>query len=90
VDVFVGFILTDGSIICLVEEGFGFGLWPWVVDWVLPTGFSFGPEMVFELSVPQIEPGSYIYAAALAESGGIGSDFMSVDSVSFAITDTVR
>ncbi|HUT03994.1 MAG TPA: right-handed parallel beta-helix repeat-containing protein [bacterium] len=90
VDAFVGFILPDGSIICLVEEGFGFGLWPWAVDWVLPTGFSFGPEMVFELSVPHVEPGSYIYAAALAESGAIGSNFISVDSVPFTITGTVR
>ena len=60
------------------------------MDWLLPTGFSFGPEMVFEISVPDAEPGSYVHAAALAESGGVASHFIYVDSESFTITDTVR
>ncbi|MCD6326715.1 right-handed parallel beta-helix repeat-containing protein [bacterium] len=89
VDVYAGFILPDGTFYSWTDEGLTLGLWPWVVDWVLTSGFSFGPELAFQLNLPQVDPGSYTYAAALAESGGTGLEFTSMGSIEFEIIEAM-
>ncbi len=66
VDVYVGFVLPDGSVLSLVNSGFVEGVSPWLAGIFLPSGFSFGPEVIFELQIPDnIVPGQYLFAAAL-------------------------
>lgn len=70
VDVYVGFILPDGSILCYTGDGFIFGLASWLEGVTLPQGFNFGPTPIFELTIPGgATAGNYIYAAALTKPG---------------------
>ena len=85
VDVYVGFVLPDGSIYSWSDTGIVPGIWPWMGDVTLPEGFSFGPEVVFELMVPgNLQRGVYSYVAAIAPSAS-PHDFICIDSAQFNI-----
>jgi hypothetical protein len=72
-DVYVVLVRPDGAIESLIQRGFEAGLLPWVSNQWLFNGFVFGPETVFEFEVTSaFEPGSWLYAAALTEPGGLG------------------
>ena len=69
VDVYVGFILPDGSILSYTGEGFILGVASWLEGITLLQGFDFGPTPIFELTIPDGAAGNYIYAAALTKPG---------------------
>jgi len=68
VDVYVAFVLPNGTIISLAAGALTIGIHPWVSNVVLPSGYHFGPSEVFRMTVPDC-PGSYLFAAALTEPG---------------------
>ena len=69
-DVYLGFILPDGSILCFTGIGFAQGLVPWLVSITLPQGIHYGPAEVFRLLIPEsASPGDYLLGCALAKSG---------------------
>ena len=78
-------VLPDGSIYSWAGDRLVLGVWPWVGDVTLPEGFSFGPEMVLELTVPgNLQPGLYSYVAAVAPSAS-PYQFVCMDSAQFNI-----
>jgi hypothetical protein len=68
VDAYVGFLLPNGEAISLTSSGLTIGIYPWVSNAVLPSGFHFGPTEVLRTTVPG-GAGSYLFAAALTEPG---------------------
>ncbi|HUT03939.1 MAG TPA: right-handed parallel beta-helix repeat-containing protein [bacterium] len=68
VDVYVAFVLPNGTVVSLTSSGLTIGIHPWASNVVLPTGLHFGPSEVIRTTVPQ-SPGSYLFAAALTEPG---------------------
>jgi len=68
VDAYVAFVLPDGALISLTAGGLTSGMYPWVSNVVLPSGFDFGPTEVIRTTVPQ-SPGDYLFAAALTNPG---------------------
>ncbi len=85
VDVFVGFVLPDGSIYSWSDTGIALGVWPWMGDVTLPEGFSFGPEAILEFVVPgNLQRGVYSYVAAIAPSAS-PYDFICIDSAQFNV-----
>jgi len=65
VDVYIGIILPDGSIISIVNGELQAGFYPYVSFFFIPPGFHYGPVAILELNVPaNIPSGDYIYAAA--------------------------
>ncbi|MBN2209464.1 MAG: right-handed parallel beta-helix repeat-containing protein [Candidatus Coatesbacteria bacterium] len=70
VDIYVGFITPDGDILSFTGASFASGLAPLVTNQLLPTGFSHGPEALFELVLPANVPrGHYAFGAALMRPG---------------------
>ena len=66
VDVYLGFVLPDGSIFTFGDTGLVDGLRPWLTGTPVPPDFSFGPEVIFELQVPDgMMVGNYLFAAML-------------------------
>jgi len=66
VDVYLGFVLPDGSVVSFSDAGLVDGLRRLQTGASIPAGFSFGPEAIFELQVPDyMMPGDYIFAAML-------------------------
>jgi len=70
VDVYLGFILPDRSMLCFTTIGFEGGLVPWLVSITLPQGFHYGPAEVFRLLIPESAgPGDYLLGCAFANPG---------------------
>jgi len=85
VDVYVAFVLPDGAIISLTSGGLTSGMYPWVSNVVLPSGFDFVPTEVIRTTAPQ-SPGDYLFAAALTKPGVF--EFVGEPSLfPFTITD---
>lgn len=85
-DVYVTIVAPDGSTFSLRTGGFAVGVWPWFCDLVLPSGFSAGPEVIFELSIPfGSVPGSYIYRVLLSTAGTGSVDVLSSGSCLFRV-----
>ena len=68
VDVYVGFIMPDGTQVSLPSGGITAGTYPWNSSVTLPSGFNLGSGEVFRTTVPDCS-GSYIFAAALTNPG---------------------
>lgn len=89
-DVFVAFVLPNGSVLNFTDDGFYPGIWPWRIGWFMPSGYVFGPEMLFALTVPDGVPaGQYLYASAagLSESS---FEFISAAAQPFTVTGAPR
>ena len=72
VDVYIGFILPDGTIFCYVGTGLVGGIVPWFEAISLPAGFHYGPAEVLRLNVPGGLPaGDYLFGAALSKPGRV-------------------
>jgi len=72
VDIYVGFIPPDGSVICYTGSGFAVGVTPWLEREVLLTGAHFSDPELFQLAIPGNVPvGHYAFAAALSEPEGL-------------------
>jgi len=85
VDVYVGFLLPDGSVYSLTPGDLTIGVWPWMSDVALPPGFSYGPDIILELIAPgNLEQGVYYYVAAIAPSAS-PTDFASIDMTEFEV-----
>ncbi len=70
VDLYVGLIMPDGSIISITDGRLEAGLHPFVSWFFVPHGFHYGPAVILELIVPaNISSGDYIYAAAFTKPG---------------------
>ncbi|HUT03376.1 MAG TPA: hypothetical protein VM163_05740, partial [bacterium] len=70
VDVYLGFILPDGTLLCYVGTGFAGDTVPWLEAVSLPGGFHYGPAEVFRLNVPDGAPaGDYMFGAVLSKPG---------------------
>ncbi|HUT03667.1 MAG TPA: hypothetical protein VM163_07245 [bacterium] len=84
VDLYLAFVLPDGSVSYLVDGGFDADARSRLTNIVLPNGFTFGPAAVFGLTVPDETPtGQYQFAAALTASG---RDYLiSVSAASFVV-----
>ncbi|MCD6326530.1 hypothetical protein J7M28_03105 [bacterium] len=68
VDAYLGFVMPDGAIISLTNNGFAIGIYPWIFNVFLPSGLDFGPSEVFSFPVLR-GPGTYLLAVALTEPG---------------------
>ena len=78
VDVYVAFVMSDGTIITLSGPA-----GPWISNVPLPPGLV-GPVMIFELVVPgNVAPGPYLYAAAISPS--VSFEFFTMDMMDFEI-----
>ena len=54
----------------ITENGLESGIQPWLQMLQMPHGFSFGPEDVISLNVPENAPcGDYVFAALASEMG---------------------
>ena len=83
-DVYLAFILPEGSVLCLTQDGLAAGIRPWLTGVILPQGLDFGPSVVYRLAVPSYAPtGPYHFAAALAASGR--DYFISLSAAPFTI-----
>jgi len=70
VDLYLMIVLPDGSAYYLSSDGFSALAAAWASGVSLPKGFSFGPQKVFELRIPNdAVPGCYLYSAVLRASG---------------------
>ncbi len=84
VDAYLAFLLPDGTVLYLAEDGLDTAVRPWVEGIVLPVDFGFGSAVVYELTVPSdASTGSYCFAAALTASGR--DYFISVSASPFTI-----
>lgn len=71
-DVYVGFIMPDGQIICFTGAGFAYGVYPWLSGIFFASSSRYGPAELFRLNVPEGLPGGgYVYAGALSIPGGL-------------------
>ncbi len=87
-DVYVAFVLPNGVVVSLTAGGLANGIYPWVSNVLLPSGFHFGPSEVLRTTVPE-GTGSYLFAAALSEPGQF--EFIGTPSLfPFRITDSYR
>ena len=68
VDAYIAFVLPDGAVVSLTGAGLASGIYPWASNVTLPSGFDLWSTGVFQMTVPDC-PGSYLFAAALAEPG---------------------
>ncbi|MBN1594097.1 MAG: hypothetical protein JW941_12710, partial [Candidatus Coatesbacteria bacterium] len=85
-DIFAAIVLPDGSVISHTQSGFAPGIWPWLSEVILTSGFSSGPSEVFELCVPTgAAVGSYSYVVAVSRPGMVTPDFLSIHHCTFHI-----
>jgi len=85
-DAYIAFVMPDGEIFSFTGEGFEAGISPWFSNIFLPSGFSFGPEVILQLQVSQgCPPGDYLYASAVTQPGSL--DVISWSSVRFAVSE---
>ncbi|MCD6326051.1 right-handed parallel beta-helix repeat-containing protein [bacterium] len=70
VDIYVAFVMSDGAIVCLTNQGFAVGIYPFMADVFLPEGFRSGPAELFAIPLPGgLQTGDYLFAAALSAPG---------------------
>ncbi|MBN2209667.1 MAG: right-handed parallel beta-helix repeat-containing protein [Candidatus Coatesbacteria bacterium] len=74
VDVYVGLLTPDGGLWTLGELAWTQGIWPWVRDIYLSSGFNMGRTASFSFPLPCEappidQPGEFAFMAALMHSG---------------------
>ncbi|MCD6326052.1 hypothetical protein J7M28_00650 [bacterium] len=86
-DVYVAFIMPDGTLLCICAAGLVTDITPYATGIPLPEDFAFGPGLVFQIPIPVGVPaGSYQFAAALSTPGGLNI-VGDISMVSFAISE---
>ena len=85
VDVYVVIVMPDGAIVRFLGSSFAVGIFPWFAGASLPDGFAFGPEIIFQVPLPDgAASGNYLFAAALTKPGAM-SYLAGPDTVAFAV-----
>jgi len=80
VDVYVGLILPDKSILVYGQCGWTDSIEPWVTDIYIPSPFDFGPMTILTLEVPDGILGDFQFAAGLTNA----STLEFIGEISFA------
>lgn len=69
-DLYTCFVLPDGAIMSFDGAAWDIGIYPWLSDLLLETGFAAGPDIFYTGYIPGNAPlGPYLFAAALTENG---------------------
>ncbi|HUT03995.1 MAG TPA: right-handed parallel beta-helix repeat-containing protein [bacterium] len=70
VDVYIGLILPDGSVLCIGPDGAYFGIFPFATSVFLDCNATIDPLKILDLTVPgNAPPGDCAYAAAVSQTG---------------------
>ncbi|MBN2208870.1 MAG: hypothetical protein JW759_06215 [Candidatus Coatesbacteria bacterium] len=71
VDVYLGFVLPDGSTLCHTGNDFEWDWVPWLASITLPQGFRCGSTEAFRLVIPEnASTGDYLLGFALVRTNG--------------------